>query len=73
MPTLNLKPANYCMPGILSKCAAGKIWADQRHCSFATKSKFSNKCMHYIEAIDGHCDCMDAQKDADNMFEDLYD
>ena len=29
--------------------------------------------MHYIEAIDGHCDCMDAQKDADNMFEDLYD
>ena len=73
MPILNLKSANYRIPGVLSKCAAGTTWAYQRHCSFAAKSRFSNKCMNYIEAIDGHCDCMDAQKDAVNMFEGLYD
>ena len=73
MLTLNNKPANYCMPGLLSKCAAGTTWVAQRLCGFAVKSKVSNKCMNYIEAIDGHCDCMDAQKDAVNIFEDLYD
>jgi len=61
------------MPGILSKCAAGTNWAAQRLCGFAAKSKLSNRCLHYIEAIDGHCDCMDAQKDAVIIFEDLYD
>ncbi len=66
----NLKPLNFCVPGILSKCGAGTIWSGHRHCAFATKSEFSNKCMHYIEAIDGHCDCVDAQKDADRIVED---
>ena len=62
---LNLKSVNHCIPGIFSKCGAGKTWAEQRLCSFAVKSDFANKCMFYIEAIDGHCDCVDAQKDAD--------
>jgi hypothetical protein len=26
--------------------------------------------MHYIEAIDGHCDCVNAQKDAEIIVED---
>ena len=73
MQTFNIKPTNYCVPGVLSKCTAGTTWADQLHCRFAVKAKFSNKCMHHIEAIDGHCDCMDAQKDAVIIFEDLYD
>ena len=61
----NLKPFNFCVPGILSKCGAGTSWSGHRHCTFAKKSRVSNKCIHYIEAIDGHCDCIDAQKDAE--------
>ena len=60
----NLKKVNYCIPGILSKCSAGISWAEQRICKFAVKSDYANKCMYFIEHIDGHCDCPDAQKDA---------
>ena len=66
----NLKPLNFCVSGILSKCGAGTTWSGHRNCRFANKSEFSNKCMHYIEAIDGHCDCVDAQKDAEIIVED---
>jgi hypothetical protein len=69
-PQTNLKPVNFCVPGILSKCGAGTTWSGHRHCTFANKSEFSDKCMHYIEAIDGHCDCVNAQKDADTIVED---
>ena len=69
-PQPNLKPVNFCVPGILSKCGAGTTWSGHRHCTFANKSEFSDKCMHYIEAIDGHCDCLNAQKDADTFVED---
>ena len=55
---------NYCIPGILSKCSAGTSWAEQRICKYAVKSNYANKCMYFIESIDGHCDCMDAQKDS---------
>ena len=61
---------NFCVPGILSKCGAGTSWSSHRYCAFAKKSEFSNKCIHYIEAIDGHCDCIDAQRDADIIVED---
>jgi hypothetical protein len=27
-------------------------------------------CMYYIEAIDGHCDCVNAPKDAEIIVED---
>jgi hypothetical protein len=70
---LNLILVNHCMPGILSKCGAGTKWAEQRFCKFAVKSDFANKCMFYNSAIDGHCDCMDAQADAVKIFEDLYE
>jgi len=43
MPSLNLNPANYCMPGILSKCAAGTTWATQRVCKYAAKSKLDGQ------------------------------
>ena len=60
----NLKSINYCIPGILSKCSAGISWAEQKVCKFAVKSDYANKCMYFIESIDGHCDCPDAQKEA---------
>jgi len=60
----NLEKVNYCITGILSKCGAGTSWAEQRVCKYAIKSDYANKCMYFIESIDGHCDCMDAQKDA---------
>jgi hypothetical protein len=68
--TPNFKPLNFCVPGILSKCGAGLAWSGHRHCRYAVKSDFANKCMYYIEAIDGHCDCVDAQKDAVIITED---
>lgn len=59
-----LRTANFCIPGILSKCSAGITWTEHRYCKFAIKSEYSNKCMYFIESIDGHCDSLDAQKDS---------
>ncbi|UCD78927.1 MAG: hypothetical protein JSW26_26585 [Desulfobacterales bacterium] len=61
---LNMKPVNYCVPGMLSKCGAGKTWLEHRLCRFAIKSDFVNKCMYYNGFMDEHCDCLDAQRDA---------
>jgi hypothetical protein len=61
---------NYCVAGLMSRCSAGVVWDDQKRCKFAEKSTVSNRCMHFIEAIDGHCDCLEAQqelRDADNI------
>ncbi len=60
----NLKSINFCVPGLLSQCGAGTTWAEQQVCRFAIISSFANKCMYYIESLDGHCDNVDAQKDA---------
>ena len=61
----NLQKANNCIPGILSKCSAGTNWTEQTVCRYAIKSDYAkNKCMYYIETIEGHCDCLDAQRDA---------
>jgi len=73
MPKLNLKPSNYCLSGIISMCGAGKTWANQKHCQYSVKSDFANKCIYYNNYIDGHCDCIDAQKTAELKFEDVYE
>ena len=54
---------NYCIPGVLSRCGAGTTWEAQKKCKFAEKSPVSNRCMYYVESIDGHCDCVEAQND----------
>jgi len=53
--------ANYCVPGLMSRCGAGASPEKQRKCRYFKKSTVSNRCMHYIEAIEGHCDCLEAQ------------
>ena len=60
---VRLDCANYCVAGLMSRCGAGTVWNDQRKCKFAEKSTVSNRCMHYIEAIGGHCDCERAQRE----------
>jgi hypothetical protein len=54
---------NYCVAGLMSRCGAGTVWDDQRRCRFGEKSNVSNRCMYYIEAIGGHCDCEEAQRE----------
>ena len=66
---LDLKPINYCIPGLLSKCGAGTTWAEQGKCKFAIKSNLRSKCIYYNESMDGHCGCLDAQKDAITIVE----
>ena len=67
-----LVSANYCIPGMMSRCSAGLIWHDQKKCKFAKKSSVSNRCMHYIEPINGHCDSVEAQRELRSLdrFED---
>ena len=60
---VRLECVNYCVAGLMSRCGAGTVWNDQRRCKFAEKSTVSNRCMHFIEAIDGHCDCEQAQRE----------
>jgi len=54
---------NYCVSGLMSRCSAAAVLEDQKRRRFYEKSTISNRCMYYIEAIDGHCDCVDAQKE----------
>lgn len=54
---------NYCVSGMLSRCGAGPEWQEQKKCKYFKKSTIGDRCMHYIEALDGHCDCVDAQRE----------
>lgn len=47
----------------MSRCSAGTVWDEQSKCKFSEKSTVGNRCMYYIEAIDGHCDCVEAQRE----------
>jgi hypothetical protein len=58
--------ANYCVAGLMSHCSAGTVWDEQKRCKYAEKSTVSNRCMHFIEAIGGHCDCVEAQMELRN-------
>jgi hypothetical protein len=55
---------SYCTSGIMSRCRAGSVWPDQQKCKYYKKSTTRNKCMHYIEALGGHCDCEAAQRES---------
>ena len=57
---------NYCVSGLMSRCSAGTVWDEQKRCKFSEKSTVRHQCMHYIEAIDGHCDCAEAQRELRN-------
>ena len=59
----NLENISYCIPGIMSRCSAGSTWPKQEKCKFAKKSTTRNRCMHYITSLDGHCDCVEAQRE----------
>ena len=61
-----LVSVNYCIPGTMSRCSAGLIWPEQKKCKYAVKSTVSDKCMHYIESLDGHCDSVYAQRGLNN-------
>lgn len=54
---------NYCVGGLLSRCGAGPEWHAQKKCKYYKRSTIHHRCMHYIEALDGHCDCADAQRE----------
>lgn len=73
MAKMDLKTTNFCVSGIISICGAGKTWAKQRYCQYSVRSDIANKCMYYNQYIDGHCDCIDAQKAAELKLEDLYE
>ena len=62
-PDLRLVRTNYCVPGVMSRCSAGLVWNDQKKCKYAAKSTVRDRCMYFIEAIGGHCDCAEAQRD----------
>ena len=62
-----LESVNYCISGMMSRCSAGPAWKKQQNCKFARKSTLSNRCMHYIESIDAHCDCVAAQKELKSL------
>ena len=55
--------ANYCIPGTMSRCSAGVVWENQKKCKYSNKSSVSDRCMHYIPSLDGHCDNVDAQRE----------
>ena len=69
-PYVNSGLVNYCVSGLMARCSAGRVWQEQKRCKYAEKSTVSNRCMHYIAAINGHCDCLEAQKEMEKTRED---
>ena len=59
----DLESISYCISGTMSRCSAGLTWQKQKNCKFAKKSTIRERCMHYIESINGHCDCVEAQRE----------
>ena len=58
-----LESVNYCVPGMMSRCSAGIFWENQNKCKFSKKSSAGDRCMHYIESLEGHCNSVDAQRE----------
>ncbi len=54
---------NYCACGIMSKCTAGSSWREHCECKFSRKSSSGDRCMYYRDTINGHCDCVNAQRE----------
>jgi len=54
---------NYCACGIMSKCTAGSSWREHCECKFSRKSSAGDRCMYYRDTINGHCDCVNAQRE----------
>jgi hypothetical protein len=65
----NLKAINFCITGLPSTCGAGGTWHDQRACRFFLRSSHQEECLYYNKVTDGHCGCLDAQKDAMTIYE----
>lgn len=63
----DLASVNYCIPGVMSRCSAGLTWHKQKRCKYAIKSTLSDRCMHYISALNGHCDSVNAQRGLNNI------
>ena len=61
--TEKLDWVNYCVPGMLSRCGAGPNLHEQKKCRYYKKATIRDRCMHYIVALNGHCDCVDAQRE----------
>jgi hypothetical protein len=54
---------NCCIPGFMSRCGAGTDAESQRACRFFRKASQGERCMHYCAALEGHCDCVEAQRE----------
>ena len=61
---------NYCVSGVLSRCGAGPNPQEQKKCRYYQKSTIRDRCMHYIETLDGHCDSVDAQREVNRPQDD---
>jgi hypothetical protein len=53
---------NLCAPDLLSICGARESVNDQKRCRYYRKASRSERCMHFVEAIDGHCTSVEAQR-----------
>lgn len=60
---------NFCKPGPMSTCDAGKTWKDQVVCQYSVKSDHSERCMYFRESMGNHCDCVAAQVDGKSRLE----
>jgi len=57
---------NLCAPDLLSLCGARESLHEQKRCRFYRKASHADRCMHFVESINGHCDSVDAQRDRQN-------
>jgi hypothetical protein len=64
---LKLERRSYCVGGIMTQCSAGTTWKEQVRCKYAKKSTAGDRCMYYYQSLDGHCDCLAAQKELREM------
>ena len=58
---------NFCRQDSMFVCAAADNIENQKRCRFYRKASRTVRCMRYRAALEGHCDNVDAQREAKHI------
>lgn len=69
MITKHCQVPNFCRQDSMFVCAAANDIESQKECRYYRKATRTVRCMHYRAALEGHCDSIEAQNEAQNAVE----
>ena len=66
MITKQCQVPNFCRQDSMFICTAADNTENQKRCRYYRKATRSVRCMHYRAALEGHCDSIEAQLEANS-------